>query len=427
MGDSDAAAPVTGRRRELDALRLLVVFGLFLFHSALIFDPTDDYYIKNPNTSSVVTYTAALCVVWAMPLLFLVAGMGSWFSLRRRSAGSFAKARLLRLGVPLVAGTLLLMPIPQWYRLRAADPTYTGSYLSFWGEFLHVRLAVGEFPFVVEGAGRRPSFETGQLWFLVLLLTFSLLFLPLLAWMRGPSGAGALARLGALARRSWPIIVVPAVPLAVVGAGLDLEEGFAAWNRWSYALFFLYGFAVAAQSAVLAGMRRLRRPAAFLGAPLWVAALALYSTADRDGIDPFTSYDGFSLLFRAMFGVTGWLWLIAILGFAQRPVRESPAPGEASGSRLARFGTWGNEAALPLYVLHQPVIVAVAFTVVRWTAPSIVKYIVIVAASFAICVVFYEWLIRRFRLTRFLFGMTTRTPGRQLARSPLDDVRGARS
>jgi hypothetical protein len=31
MGDSDAAAPATGRRRELDAMRLLVVFGLFLF------------------------------------------------------------------------------------------------------------------------------------------------------------------------------------------------------------------------------------------------------------------------------------------------------------------------------------------------------------------------------------------------------------
>ena len=82
---------------------------------------------------------------------------------------------------------------------------------------------------------------------------------------------------------------------------------------------------------------------------------------------------------------------------------------------------------MPLYVIHQPVIVAIAFTVVGWTAPSIVKYVVIVAASFAICVVLYEWLIRPFRLTRFLFGMTsTRTPAGQLARSPLD-LRRARS
>jgi acyltransferase-like protein len=427
MGDTDAAAPATGRRRELDAMRLLVVFGLFLFHSALIFDPTDDYYIKKcPDELGGDLRRGALRGVGhaaALPrgryglMVLPAAAVGA--ELRR---GPPAAA-----GVPLVAGTLLLMPIPQWYRLRAADPTYTGSYLSFWGDFLDVRLAAGEFPFVLEGAGRRPSFETGQLWFLVLLLTFSLLFLPLLAWMRGPSGIGALARLGAWARRSWPIIVVPSALLAVVGAGLELEEGFAAWSRWSYALFFLFGFAVAAQPAVLAEMRRLRRPAAFLGAALWVASFALYSIGDRDGVDPLTSYDGASMLFRATFGVTGWVWLVAILGVAQRPVREAQSTGEGAGSRSARLGAWGNEAALPLYVIHQPVIVAIAFTVVGWTAPSIVKYIVIVAASFAICVVLYERLIRPFRPTRFLFGMTSaRTPGGQLARSP-PDFRRARS
>ena len=423
--EASEARAATGRRRELDAMRLLVVFGLFLFHSALIFDPTDDYYIKNPQTSSVVTYAAALCVVWAMPLLFLVAGMGSWFSLRRRSARSFVEARLLRLGVPLVAGTLLLMPIPQWYRLRAADPAYAGSYLSFWGEFLHVRLAAGNSrscwrgrpaALVRDGPALVPGAAPD-----VLAAVPSAPGLDARAVRRG-----ALARLGARAQRSWPIIVVPAVLLAVVGAGLELEEGFAAWSRWSYALFFLFGFAVAAQPAVLAAMRRLRGPAAFLGGALWIASFALYSIADRDGIDPLTSYDGVSMLFRATFGVTGWVWLVAILGFAQRPVREAPSTGEGAGSRSARLGAWGNEAALPLYVIHQPVIVAIAFTVVGWTAPSIVKYIVIVAASFAICVVLYEWLIRPFRLTRFLFGMTSaRTPGGQLARSL--DLRRARS
>jgi glucan biosynthesis protein C len=418
MSQTSIAQPGVKRRRELDAMRLLVVFGLFLFHSALIFDPTDDYYIKNPQTTSLVTYAAALCVVWAMPLLFLVAGIGSWFSLRRRSAGGFAKARLLRLGVPLVAGTLLLMPIPQWYRFRAADPSYRGSYLSFWADFLHVRLQASEFPFILDGAGRRQSFETGQLWFLVLLLTFSLLFLPLLAWLRGPSGSGALERLGRLAARPWGILVVPSLPLVVVGASLDLEEGIAAWNRWSYALFFLYGFAVAAQPAVLAAMRRLRRPAALIGAALWIASIALYTIAERGDIDPFTRYDGLSMIFRATFGATGWLWLVAILGFAQRSMGEARTvePGVESG--WARFERWGNDAALPLYVIHQPAIVAIAFTVVQWAVPSVVKYAVIVMASFALCAAAYEWLIRPFRPMRFLFGMTPVTTDPGPVRSP---------
>ena len=136
--------------------------------------------------------------------------------------------------------------------------------------------------------------------------------------------------------------MVPAVLLAVVGAGLELEEGFAAWSRWSYALFFLFGFAVAAQPAVLAAMRRLRGSAAFLGEALWIASFALYSIADRDGVDPLTSYDGVSTLFRATFGVTGWVWLVAILGFAQRPVREAPSTGEGAGEPVGATGSVGE-------------------------------------------------------------------------------------
>ncbi|MET7604267.1 hypothetical protein ABZS96_17375 [Streptomyces avermitilis] len=47
------------RRPELDALRMLVVFGLIFFHSALVFATDDDYYVKNSATTSVVGNLAA--------------------------------------------------------------------------------------------------------------------------------------------------------------------------------------------------------------------------------------------------------------------------------------------------------------------------------------------------------------------------------
>jgi hypothetical protein len=68
---------------------------------------------------------------------------------------------------------------------------------------------------------------------------------------------------------------------------------------------------------------------------------------------------------------------------------------------------WGylTPAALPLYVLHQPVVVAFAYAVVGRPAPILVKYAVIVAGSLAVILVVYEYAIRRTRVTRFLFGM----------------------
>ncbi|WP_406312336.1 hypothetical protein OHA77_27465 [Streptosporangium sp. NBC_01639] len=89
MTTEPTGPPPTVRRPELDAIRTLVVVGLVFFHSALVFDTRDDYYVKNADTTEVTTILAGLGVVWAMPMLFLIAGLGSWYSLRRRGpAGS---------------------------------------------------------------------------------------------------------------------------------------------------------------------------------------------------------------------------------------------------------------------------------------------------------------------------------------------------
>jgi hypothetical protein len=68
---------------------------------------------------------------------------------------------------------------------------------------------------------------------------------------------------------------------------------------------------------------------------------------------------------------------------------------------------------LPLYVLHQSIVVAVAYGVVRWEAPIAAKYIAIVAVSLVLTVAVYELLVRRTRVTRFLFGMRDRRGPRE--------------
>jgi len=215
------------RVRGLDAMRALVVVGLIFFHSALIFDTRDDYYVKNGQTAD-LSALAALGVVWAMPLLFLTAGLGVWHSLNRRTVAAFVEERLRRLLVPLVFGILLLMPIPVWFRLRA-DSAYGESYAEFYPRFLRVRLEWSNFPFVVQGVPPDDLFETGQLWFVVLLLAFSLLLLPAFWWLRRQGGHGLLARLAPLAARPGAILL-PAVPLGLTSAAFHLEEPHAAWN-----------------------------------------------------------------------------------------------------------------------------------------------------------------------------------------------------
>ncbi|MFI6288333.1 acyltransferase family protein [Streptomyces sp. NPDC051018] len=399
-GTSGATSPE--RRPELDAIRLLVVVGLVFFHSALVFDERDDFYVKNDETTGLTMIGAGLGVVWAMPALFLIAGLGTWYSLRKRGPGGFLRERLLRLGVPLVFALLTIMPVPQWLRLRAADPSYDESYARFLPRFYDVRFDPGAFPFVVQGE----HFETGHLWFVVLLLAFSLLLaLPAYA-LRG--GAGARLRDGAakaVDRRG--VVLLPALPIALISALVGLEESYGGWSRWAYLLFFVCGFALAADDRFRAVMRREALLAAGAGGVLFLAALPGFLTQD----DPFTAMTPLAVAARTFFGLTGWFWLVAILGLLDRhllarrspPRPPSPPDGERSGRQ--RVYAYLGAAVLPFYVLHQPVVVAVAYGVVGWDWPMLPKYLVIVLVSLVLTTTVYDLLVRRTRVTRFLFGM----------------------
>lgn len=415
------------RRGELDAVRALVVVGLVLFHAALVFDASDDFYVKNDDTTSVTTYLAAPVVVWAMPLLFAVAGTGAWYSLRSRTPGAFARERLLRLGVPLLVALVLLVPVPQWLRLRAdpdADPVLAESYLAFWPHFFAVRFEPGDVPFLLDGE----HFETGHLWFVVLLLTWSFTLAAVVRLVPDDVARRTRERLARASRRRGAVLV-PGVLVAAVCAVHELEEGFAAWSRWAYLVFFLAGFAISSDERFRAAVRRDAGLAGLVGLGVFALGMALF-LGPADEIAAFTAPGWPAVLFRALYGLAGWCWVLAILGLLDRwgtrrrlvrgleqPEKLGPAAptapmapvGEADPAAGAgwRRRAWAylGAAVLPLYVLHQPIVVAVAYPVVGWQAPAVVKLVVIVAVSLVLLVIVYDLAVRRTRVTRVLFGM----------------------
>jgi peptidoglycan/LPS O-acetylase OafA/YrhL len=66
---------------------------------------------------------------------------------------------------------------------------------------------------------------------------------------------------------------------------------------------------------------------------------------------------------------------------------------------------YGNEAVLPIYILHQTIILCVGWFVIRWNIGILPKYMIIVVASFALIMAVYEGVVRRSNPIRFLFGM----------------------
>ena len=394
------------RRGELDALRALVVVGLVVFHTAVIFG-AGEFPVKAAVENRALTVLVAFGATWGIPLLFAIAGIGVWHSLGSRGPAGFARERLRRLGVPLLTGLCTLVPLQIWLgQRRAGDP---GSLAGFYARFWDVRLSPG-FPFVVTADPAGGEFATGHLWFLVCLLAFSIVLLPVFVWLRRPRGARLLGRLGGLLGRPGGVLL-PALAVAAAELALGSEPGRGAWNRGTYALFLLAGYAAAADPGVAGALQRRWRSAAALGLALFLATGAAYAAAGAHA-DPFTAMDPPSLTFRLLKSLSGWLWVVAVLGFARaRGRRRSPAPARAGRSR--RLAAYANEAVLPFYVLHETVIVAVAYAVLAWPVGTAAQFGVIVLVSLAATLALYDLGVRRARVTRFLFGL--RPPERAAA------------
>jgi glucan biosynthesis protein C len=263
------------RRQDLDLMRAAVVGGLIFFHTARIFDPLD-FYVKDQPPNLPLTLFVLFAGLWGMPLLFVVSGLGAWYSLRSRTATGFVRERLARLGVPFLVGLLVVVPPQVSYQLRfeQQDP---GSYWQFYRDFFQIHLGI-KFPWFVRPDNPPDLFEPAHLWFLYFLLVYSLLLLPLLLYLRG-GGRQLLERLAAFCARPWAILLL-GLPVAVIEAALGTEES-GGWNRCAYLPFLLYGFLLAADPASA-------RPSAdtpgwpFLSAsPPWSPCLGSASTSAR--------------------------------------------------------------------------------------------------------------------------------------------------
>lgn len=381
---STGAAPP--RRHELDWLRVLAVFGLIPFHVAIIFSLGGGDYVKNAARSAIMGQIATFVTFWGIPLLFLVAGASSWFALTARAPSAWVLERIKRLLVPFVFGVLIIVPI-QVYFGRLSDPRYHDPYPVFYAQFF---------------AGFRFDHAAdylAHLWFVPCLLAYSLLALPLFDGLRHPVGRRVIAALGHLCE--WPgAILLLALPLGASDMILrgkplaTLITTYLLFDNWAlfvfFFLFFLYGYVLYADSRIVHAIWRDGPMALILGVGFWFIAQHLVAT------HALPSYQ-YSLSFvMAMFvrGCVSWFWIVAITSMSLRFL--------IFGNAMLRYL---DEAFYPVYVLHMPVLTALAFAVVRTPLGIWGKFALIVVATLALTLALYELCIRRIPLVRFLFGL----------------------
>ena len=366
------------RRYELDWLRVFVFSLLILYHTGMFFVPWG-WHIKNNIIYEGLVWPMLFVNQWRLPILFVISGMGTYFSIRKRDSGGYALERLGRLGLPLVVGMLLVVP-PQVYLERISTGAFRGSFFDFWPRHAFT----GSYP---DG-----NLSWHHLWFLPYLLFYSLVSIPLFQYLNRHPGSGLIRGLRRLTRKPpgfyWLII-----PLWVWEALLmpRFPSTQAFWGDWDnlvhYLNLFLYGFLFMALKDhfwdLAARGRRL-----FLYGGLAATMMGGVLLTQADGVSWTSGW------FAALRVFNLWSWILCLFGYATVYLKR---PGKGR--------SYANEAVYPFYILHQTITVGIGFLIAGKDWGLGIKFLLMASGTFGICLMLYEGVIRRIHWLRPLMGL----------------------
>lgn len=317
---------------------------------------------------------------WRLPILFMISGMGTAFALSYCSIGKFIRERNIRLGIPLIFGMFFIIP-PQVYFERLTDLEFTGSYFNFWAnEAFNGIYPVG-------------NFRWHHLWFLPYLLVYSVLLSPIFIFFRDHPEARIIVGLRNLILKRPYAIYLFIVPLYLYES---LMEPFfpithnLTWDWFNFVsslTLFFYGFVLITLKEVFwETLDRIKVYTLVTGVFAFCGLLVIWLFFQDSIIIHFT---------EAFLKVTNlWSWILTIFGFAGAYLNKP--------SSLLKYC---NQAVYPYYILHQTVIITLAYywKDLHWNFAT--KFGLLVIGTFAISGLIYEFIIRRISLIKPLFGV----------------------
>ncbi len=175
-----AAAAQKGKRLLfIDNLRILLICGVVVQHLSVTYGAAGSWMYTDPATdqltSTFLSVYNLIPMAAGMGFFFLLAGYFTPRSYDRKGGTAFVRDRIIRLGIPWLVYSLLLEPLVVY--IAKGLP---GSFWSYYPVYLH----------------RVDSIADGPIWFVELLLFFSILYV---AWRwltraraQAASGTGAV-------------------------------------------------------------------------------------------------------------------------------------------------------------------------------------------------------------------------------------------
>ncbi len=374
----------TARRAEFDWLRVVALGLMMVFHGTMGFSSWP-WHVSDAHRSMVLGDILDFLWRWRVELVFVVSGAALMLAVRRHTPFAILRERLQRLAIPMIFGMLVIVP-PQVYYERLQHGQFHGSYLDF-------------LPHLADGFYPSGNLSWHHLWFIPYVLVLTAAIMPLFLWMRTPHRRRWLDPLMAdiADKHLYWLLVVP-IGLAEMMLRIqqsDSHDLISDGHGWlEFGTLLVLGGCLAEWPVLLAAVQRERYVSLVVGLVAYAVLRMEWPTiTDNPSALPLGDAIGWCTLSA----LNVLAWVLTVTGFVTRWLsRSSPA--------LA----YATEAALPVYILHQTLIVFAVYHLhgVNW--PTIAKFFVTVSFSLLGSLALYELVIRRSRWLRLMFGVKNR-------------------
>jgi hypothetical protein len=344
------------RRYDIDWLRVISIGLLVIYHIGIVFQPWGVFlvFLQSEQPLSYLWPPMTMLNVWRIPLLFLVSGMGVSFAIRKRNWKQLLMERTRRILIPFLFGMIAIVPL----------------HILIWQRYYNQDLSYSPAP--------------GHLWFLGNIFLYVILLMPLFFYLKRNENGPVVRAIRMLFSHPLGLLVIPAaITLETV---LMKPETYALYALTLHGfllglIVFLSGFLmVISGTSFWKTALRWRWMFLVVATGLYIIRLEVFELEAPNALLPLESS----------------MWIFAVLGFGYRYLNH---PG--------RMLTYLSQGAYPLYILHMVYLYLGAYIILPMEIPGIIQFLLILVFTLTGCFVTYEFVIRRIRFLRPLFGLKT--------------------
>lgn len=347
------------RKHWMDNLRNLTILLLFPVHTFMIWNDFGSRFYIWQGENKLLSTLIVLVNPWFMPILFVLAGMSARYALEKRTYKEFIVQRIIKLLIPFLFGMIVLVPVQTWYARKFFD-NYEGG---FWDNWIYF------FTYLTDFSGYDGAFTPGHLWFILYLFLISMISLAVFHFIPYGKLAASVEKMPVI---GILLLFLPIWLMYYLGnfGGFSIGKNLA---------LYLTGYYVLSNDQVMEKLHKNRK---------WLVGLCLPGT-----IVSMTLYYKFSYYGDMWVNFIGWISILVLMFAGKRFLNKQTG-----------FTKYFNKASYPIYILHQSVLVVLAYYIMQLNDVLAVQVFGVCIGSFLLTVLAYE-LIRQIPIVRKAVGI----------------------